>query len=511
MPFNFDNTYAEQLKGFYTPSESAKVPSPIIIKVNTALASELGLNLDSLSEAQQTELFSGNLAPEGSAPLSQAYAGYQFGNFVPELGDGRALLLGEVMDKNGSRFDIQLKGSGRTPYSRNGDGKSALGPVLREYIVSEAMNSLGIPTTRALAAVSTGEKVIRNKPISDSMMQTERLPGGVFTRVASSHIRVGTFQYFAARKDVEKIKKLADYSIARHYPEIKQDIKKQAKEADSPYLSFFAAICNAQASLVAQWMCVGFIHGVMNTDNVTISGETIDYGPCAFMDYYAANAVFSSIDAQGRYAYNNQPSIAQWNLARLAEALLPIFGEDTEQAIAHNIELATEILETFSDQYSQYWLQGMRKKIGLQTEGDDDLALANDLLASLVDQQVDYTLLFHHLADVLQDKESLAYELFNDATAFKSWVVRWKDRLGRDALNISESIELMNQVNPIYIPRNHKVEEAIEAAVTDEDFSKFEILIDTLSKPYQLQDGKDEYSQAAPKEFGTTFQTFCGT
>jgi uncharacterized protein YdiU (UPF0061 family) len=507
MLFNFDNTYAEQLKGFYTPSESAKVPSPKIIKVNTTLASELGLNIDSLSKAQQTDLFSGNLAPEGSTPLSQAYAGYQFGNFVPELGDGRALLLGEVVDKNGSRFDIQLKGSGRTPYSRNGDGKSALGPVLREYIISEAMNALSIPTTRALAAVSTGEKVIRNKPISDSMMQTERLPGGVFTRVASSHIRVGTFQYFAARKDVDKIKKLADYSIARHYPEIKQ----QVKEADNLYLSFFTAICNAQASLVAKWMCVGFIHGVMNTDNVTISGETIDYGPCAFMDYYAPNAVFSSIDVQGRYAYNNQPSIAQWNLARLAEALLPIFGEDTEQAIAQNIEKATEILETFPEQYSQYWLAGMRKKIGLQTEKENDLALANDLFASMTDQQVDYTLLFRHLVYVLQGEESLVYELFNDAAEFKLWVTRWKNRLDQDTLNISESIALMNQVNPVYIPRNHKVEEAIEAAVANEDFSKFEILIDTLSKPYQLQDGKDEYSQAAPKEFGATFQTFCGT
>jgi uncharacterized protein YdiU (UPF0061 family) len=510
MKFNFDNTYAEQLEGFYTPSEAAKAPAPKLIKVNTALASELGLNLDSLSEAQQTELFSGNLAPEGSAPLSQAYAGYQFGNFVPDLGDGRALLLGEVVDKKGSRFDIQLKGSGKTPYSRNGDGKSALGPVLREYIVSEAMSALSIPTTRALAAVTTGEKVIRNKPISDSMMQTERLPGGVFTRVASSHIRVGTFQFFAARKEIDNIKKLADYAIERHYPKIKQE-----KEADNLYLSFFATICDAQASLVAQWMCVGFIHGVMNTDNVTISGETIDYGPCAFMDYYNPNSVFSSIDVQGRYAYNNQPSITQWNLARFAEALLPIFGEDTEQAIAESIEKATDILEIFPEQYSQYWLAGMRKKLGLQTEEDDDLALTNDLLASLVGQQVDYTLLFRHLADALKGEESLVYDLFNDATAFKLWVVRWKDRLKRESPNItdttSESIALMNQVNPIYVPRNHKVEEAIEAAVVGEDYSKFEILIDTLSTPYQLQVGKEEYTQPAPEEFDTSFQTFCGT
>lgn len=503
MLFNFDNTYAKQLEGFYTPYESAEVPSPKIIKANTVLASELGLNLESLSRAQQAELFSGNLAPEGATPLAQAYAGHQFGNFVPELGDGRALLLGEVVDKNGSRFDIQLKGSGRTPYSRNGDGKSALGPVLREYIVSEAMNALGIPTTRALAAVTTGEKVIRTKPLSGAMMQTEHLPGGVFTRVASSHIRVGTFQYFAARQEVENIKKLADYAIARHYPEIKQEVK----EADNIYLSFLAAICDAQASLVAQWMCVGFIHGVMNTDNMTISGETIDYGPCAFIDYYAPDVVFSSIDKQGRYAYHNQPSIAQWNLARLAESLLPLFGEDTEQSI----EKATEILEAFAEQYAQYWLVGMRKKIGLQIKEDDDLALANDLIVSLADQQVDYTLLFHHLADVLQGDESLAYELFIDATAFKLWVERWKDRLGRDTLNISESIELMNQVNPIYIPRNHKVEEAIEAAVNHADYSKFEVLLETLSQPFDLQAGKEEYSQPAPEDFRQAYQTFCGT
>lgn len=497
MQFNFDNTYAEQLTGFFTTCEAAKAPAPKLIKVNTALIKELGLNIDNLSEAQLTDLFSGNFIPEGAAPLAQVYAGHQFGGFSQQLGDGRALLLGEVVDQKGDRFDIQLKGSGRTPYSRGGDGKSALGPVLREYIMSEAMYALSIPTTRALAAVTTGETVMRTEP----------LPGGVFTRVAASHLRIGTFQYFAARKEVENLKKLADYAIARHYPEL--------INTDNPYLSFLAAVTQAQASLVAQWMCIGFIHGVMNTDNMTISGETIDYGPCAFMDYYAVDTVYSSIDRQGRYAYQNQPSIAQWNLARLAEALLPLFGDDSEESINQSIKDATEILEAFPQQYTQYWLTDMRKKIGLQNEEEDDLSLVNDLLASMAEQQVDYTLLFRQLANVLQDDEQPAVDLFNDATAFKNWITRWKDRLDREASNIagnfSESITLMNQTNPIYIPRNHKVEEALEAAVTNDDYSKFEKLIDTLSKPYQLQDGKEEYTQPAAAEFNSLFKTFCGT
>lgn len=488
MLINFDNTYAEQLQGFYTPCNATAAPSPALIKFNSELADQLGLRLDKLGEAELIAILSGNQAPEGSAPLAQVYAGHQFGGFSQQLGDGRALLLGEVIDTNGARFDIQLKGSGRTPYSRGGDGKSALGPVLREYIMSEAMHALGIPTTRALAAVTTGETVMR----------TELLPGGVFTRVAASHIRIGTFQYFAARQETEHLKMLADYAIARHYPPL--------KEAENPYLALLAAICDAQASLVAQWMCIGFIHGVMNTDNMTISGETIDYGPCAFMDHFAPDTVFSSIDKQGRYAYQNQPSIAQWNLARLAEAILPLFGEDTEQAITQ----ATEILEAYPEQYTQYWLQGMRMKMGLQTEDGDDLALANDLLAAIDGQKVDYTLLFRHLADVLH-KDEFIYSMFEDSSAIKKWVARWKDRIARDVNDTEESFTLMNNVNPIYIPRNHKVEEALEAAVSNEDYSKFEILIETLSKPFQLQDGKDEYAQPAGKEFNTSFRTFCGT
>lgn len=489
MLFNFDNTYADELEGFYTPYQSAKVPTPKIIKVNTELASQLGLDLNKLSEEKQKEIFSGNIAPNGASPLAQVYAGHQFGGFVPQLGDGRALLLGEVVDDKGTRFDIQLKGSGRTPYSRAGDGKSALGPVLREYIVSEAMYALGIPTTRALAAVETGEKVMRNEKL---------LPGGVFTRIAASHIRVGTFQYFAARGETSKVQQLADYSITRHYPEL--------KDADNPYLSLLAAIANAQASLVSQWMSIGFIHGVMNTDNMTISGETIDYGPCAFMDYYSPDTVFSSIDLRGRYAYQNQPNIAQWNLARLAETLLPLIDENTE----HAIELATNALDTFPEIYTEHWLTGMRAKIGLSTAEENDLTLIDDLLAAMNGQQVDFTLLFRNLAELLQGNERVIYALFNDAALFKLWIDRWQERLNHETQNTNEIIQLMNQVNPIYIPRNHKVEEALEAAISHSDYSKFEVLIDTLGNPYQLQAGKDEYTLPAPEAFGE-YKTFCGT
>ena len=498
MLINFDNTYADQLEGFYTSCESATSPSPALIKFNSALASQLGLNLNTLSEDQLVAIFSGNQTPDGATPIAQAYAGHQFGGFVPQLGDGRALLLGEVVDSNGARFDVQLKGSGRTPYSRAGDGKSALGPVLREYIVSEAMYALGIPTTRALAAVNTGEQVMRDKEI---------LPSGVFTRVASSHIRVGTFQYFAARQETDRIKKLANYTIARHYP--------QSKEADNPYVSLLTAISDAQASLVAQWMSVGFIHGVMNTDNMTVSGETIDYGPCAFMDYYSPDTVFSSIDRQGRYAYQNQPPIAHWNLARLAETLLPLMDDDTERAI----ELATEAINAFPEKSAAHWFARMRAKIGLSTAEEDDLALINDLLAAMDGQQVDFTMLFRNLAVLLQshelqDHQQAAYAQFDDAFLFKLWIDRWRERLSREVQNTHEdtdaSIQLMNQVNPIYTPRNHKVEEALEAAVSHNDYSKFELLIETLSNPYQLQEGKEEYIQPAPEEFGA-YKTFCGT
>lgn len=488
MLFNFDNTFAQQLEGFYTATQSAKAPAPKLIKINTALAEQLGLNLSALNEYDLLEIFSGISAPAGASPLAQVYAGHQFGGFSQRLGDGRALLLGEVLDKNGVRFDIQLKGSGRTPYSRGGDGKSALGPVLREYMLSEAMYALGIPTTRALAAVLTGEAVIRGEP----------LPGGVFTRVAASHIRIGSFQYFAARGETDKVRQLADYAIARHYPAI--------REEQNPYLSLLTTVADAQSSLVSQWMLVGFIHGVMNTDNMTISGETIDYGPCAFMDTYAPETVFSSIDANGRYAYQNQAPIAQWNLARLAETLLPLIDADSD----HAVELAMQVINQFPEKYSGYWLAGMRKKLGLMQSQDDDVTLMNDLLASMDGQNVDYTQLFRSLIDVQQGQKQSAQVLFANAAEFNRWLDRWQQRLSLEKTGIEEQIDLMSKVNPVYIPRNHKVEEAIQAAVANADYSKFEMLNEVLSNPYQIQPGKDAYAQAAPKEFAA-YKTFCGT
>lgn len=488
MLFNFDNTFAKQLEGFYSASESAKAPAPEIIKINTVLAEQLGLNLDDLDKQDALEIFSGITPPTGACPLAQVYAGHQFGGFSQQLGDGRALLLGEVLNQSGARVDIQLKGSGRTPYSRGGDGKSALGPVLREYMLSEAMFVLGIPTTRALAAVLTGEKVMRDGP----------LPGGVFTRVAASHIRFGSFQYFAARGEMEKVRQLADYTIARHYPTL--------SEAENPYLSLLNEIADAQASLVAQWMLVGFIHGVMNTDNMTVSGETIDYGPCAFMDIYAPNTVFSSIDRNGRYAYQNQAPIAQWNLARLAETLLPLIDDNGERAV----ERAMEVINQFPEKYSEYWLAGMRKKIGLVQSEENDVLLMNDLLASMDGQSVDYTQLFRGLIEVLQGQKQSAQVLFDNASAFNTWLDRWQQRLSLENTSVIDSVDLMTKVNPIYIARNHKVEEAIEAAVIHGDYSKFEMLIEVLSHPYELQEGKDTYAQPAPKDFGA-YKTFCGT
>ncbi len=488
MLFNFDNTYAKQLEGFYSACQSAVIPSPKLIKINSELAKQLNLNLDGSTVSEQLNIFSGNELPDESSPLAQVYAGHQFGGFSPQLGDGRALLLGEVLDKKGKRFDIQLKGSGRTPYSRGGDGKAGIGPVLREYMLSEAMHALNVPTTRALAAVTTGEMIMREKPI----------PGAVLTRVASSHIRIGTFQYFAARGEVEKIRQLADYTIARHYPEL--------IETDNPYLNLLDAVCDAQALLVSKWMLIGFVHGVMNTDNMTVSGETIDYGPCAFIDSYNPAAVYSSIDKQGRYALQNQPPIAQWNLARFAETLLPLIDSDQE----HSIELVTSVLNKFPEKYSEYWLNGMRSKLGLKSSQETDLEIVNDLLAQLHEYQVDYTNFFRDLAEVILGDDKAAHKYFSNVMAFEKWLARWKDRLSNESMTAEESAQLMKQVNPVYIPRNHKVEEVIEAAMLNDDYSKFEMLLEVLSQPYQVQSGKEEYAQPAPKEFGT-YQTFCGT
>ena len=374
--FDFDNSYQRDLEGFYVPWSAANVPSPKLLVFNGQLAGELGLDVNSLKTQAGAVIFSGNVAPEGSSPLAQVYAGHQFGGFSPQLGDGRALLLGEVIDTLGHRRDIQLKGAGRTPFSRGGDGKAAIGPVLREYLISEAMHALGIPTTRSLAAVSTGETVQRETS----------LPGAVLTRTAASHIRVGTFQFFTARGETEKVKQLADYAIERHYS--------QSIQAQFPYLAFFNAVMEAQAALVARWMHVGFIHGVMNTDNMTISGETIDYGPCAFLDSYAPDTVFSSIDTQGRYAYANQPVIAQWNLTRFAETLVALVHSDESEAVI----LLTDAINQFPSIYLKHWLSGMRAKIGLVTQESDDLDLVNGLFSTMTDQSVDYTLFIRNLS-----------------------------------------------------------------------------------------------------------------
>jgi uncharacterized protein YdiU (UPF0061 family) len=419
-----------------------------------------------------------------------AYAGHQFGHFVPQLGDGRAILLGEVIDADGVRRDIQLKGSGPTPFSRRGDGRAALGPVLREYIVSEAMAALGIPSTRSLAAVITGENVMRETP----------LPGAVLTRVASSHIRVGTFQYFAARSDTEGVRRLADHVIARHYP--------QVAGAERPYLALLSAVIARQAELVARWLLVGFIHGVMNTDNTSVSGETIDYGPCAFMDHYDPATVFSSIDEQGRYAYANQPRIALWNLTRLAECLLPLLSDDKDKAIEEAQAALGEFAETFASAYQA----GLRKKIGLFTMRDGDEALVQDLLDAMAKNRADFTLTFRRLSDAAGDPagDAEVRSLFADPAAYDEWAVRWRQRTSDEPQSPIERRAAMRSVNPAFIPRNHRVEAVIEAAVNRDDFEPFETLLTVLSKPYQDQPDFAGYADP-PEPHQRVLQTFCGT
>ncbi len=486
--FDFDNTYARELDGFYVASKAAEVPDPKLLKLNRGLAVELGLDPDALASARGAAIFAGNELPEGASPLAQVYAGHQFGGFVPRLGDGRALLLGEVIDRAGRRRDVQLKGSGRTPFSRGGDGKAAIGPVLREYLISEAMHTLGIPTTRALAGTTTGEQVFRE----------ESLPGAVLTRVAASHIRVGTFEFFAARGEIEKVKQLADYSIARHYPEL--------RDTDRPYLAFLAAVGDAQAALLARWMHVGFVHGVMNTDNTAISGETIDYGPCAFLDSYDPDAVFSSIDTGGRYAYRQQPLIARWNLARLAESLLPLIDDDHERAG----ELASDTVNGFADRYALHWLEGMRAKLGLVDSEEDDLDLANGFLAALEGQNADYTLAFRRLSEAARGNDDSLRALLDDPGAYDHWAKRWQARLSRESLSAEAREQAMNLVNPIYIPRNHKVEEALAAAADGQTLGPFERLLEILESPFEEKEGLEAYASPAPASFGC-YRTFCGT
>ena len=478
----FDNTYARLPNRFYARLDPTVVAAPSLVRVNVGLARALGIDPDALAAPDGVAMLAGNHVPPGAEPMALAYAGHQFGHFVPQLGDGRANLLGEVVGRDGIRRDIQLKGSGPTPFSRSGDGRAALGPVLREYLISEAMAALGIPTTRSLAAVTTGEPVRRET----------MLPGAVLTRVAASHIRVGTFQYFAAQGDNAGVRQLADYAIARHYPE--------AAGAENPYLAFLNGVIARQADLVARWLLVGFIHGVMNTDNCSIAGETIDYGPCAFMDSYDPGTVFSSIDQHGRYAYGNQPRIALWNLTRLAECLLPLLG-DTEDA-------AKAALAGFAPVFEAAYFGGLRRKIGLQTEWDGDNDLTGELLKLMAEDGADFTLTFRRLCDAAEGPagDAAVGALFRDAGAYEAWAQRWRVRLAME----TEPATAMRAVNPAFIPRNHMVQAALAAAIERADFRPFETLLEVLSRPFQDDPLLDRYA-TPPRDEERVLQTFCGT
>lgn len=485
--FDFDDTYARDLEGLHEPWRAAEVPAPELLLLNGALADELGLDPDALASRGGVDLMVGNAVAEGSSPIAMAYSGHQFGHYSPRLGDGRALLLGEILDARGRRRDIHLKGSGRTPFARGGDGKAAVGPMLREYVVSEAMHALGIPTTRALAVIATGERIARDTP----------LPGAVLVRVAASHLRVGTFQYAAATGDVGLLRRLADYAIARHHADL--------ASLENPYLAFFGRVVAAQASLVARWMHVGFVHGVMNTDNTTISGETIDYGPCAFMDRHDPETVFSSIDHGGRYAYGRQPRVLQWNLARLAEALLPLIDPESERAI----EVATETLRGFDDHYLGAWRAGMRAKLGIAREGSEVDALVDDLPTWLAQQQVDHTLFFRRLSEAARGDEAPVRAQFAAPAAFDVWARRWRALLPVGADERRAVGEAMDRVNPIYIPRNHEVERAL-AAATVGDLAPIRRLLDAITRPFDERPGFDDLTRPAPAD-GGPYVTYCGT
>ncbi|NDV22911.1 YdiU family protein [Desulfovibrio sp. JC022] len=484
MPF--DNSYGRLDEKFYQRINPTPVKAPRLILVNRELAGKMEFPLPK-TDPELAQLFSGNKPPQGSDPLAQVYAGHQFGNFVPRLGDGRAVLLGEFLNSHGQRFDIQLKGAGQTMYSRNGDGRSPLGPVIREYIVSEAMFRLGIPTTRALAMVSSGEDVFRE----------EKLPGAIFTRVASSHLRIGNFEYFAARNDHEGVKTLADYAIDRHYPEL--------KETSNPYTAFLSRVCSVQARLVAKWMRVGFIHGVMNTDNTTISGETIDYGPCAFMDGYDPATVFSSIDHYGRYAYARQPSIAQWNLAGLGGCLLPLIHKDPETARTR----AEEIVQGFGAKFRNHYFSEMCNKIGLSPE-ERSQELLDNFLQIIQESKADFTLSFRMLSKAILGETNPLLELFSDQAKIANWLEKWKEELARQNINTDDASRTMDRNNPAFIPRNHRVEQAITAAVKEDDFEPTKKLIKILHHPYKEQTKYAEYMNP-PESTERVYQTFCGT
>jgi serine/tyrosine/threonine adenylyltransferase len=504
--FDFDNTYARELPGFYVARNPDAVPSPRLLFLNRELACELGLDGDRLAGSDGAVVFTGNLVPDGAAPIAQAYAGHQFGAFVPQLGDGRALLLGEVIDREGVRRDIAFKGSGRTPFSRGGDGKAAVGPMLREVIVGEAMHALGIPTTRALAVAATGEGVFRDR----------MLPGAVLTRVAASHIRVGTFQFFEARRDLDSLRRLADYAIARHDPGL----------AGTPDRIFelLKAVVGRQATLVAQWMNVGFIHGVMNTDNMTISGETIDYGPCAFLEAYDPATVFSSIDHSGRYAFGNQPVIARWNLARFAETLLPLVVDaDDEAGVERAVVRANELIDAFPALFDASLRTGQRAKMGLQPATLDDerldSALADDWLALLHREKVDFTLAWRRLAEAAMGNDAPLRALFVDPNAPDAWLARWRARCAReDAISGSGQARAavaragrIRAKNPFVIPRNHRVEEALSAASDHGDLHAFDRLLAAVRCPFDESAAVADYGQPAPASVTAGYRTFCGT
>jgi uncharacterized protein YdiU (UPF0061 family) len=479
--WRLEHTYAELPQSFSSPAAPTAVRDPRLVAFNRPLATRLGLDPETLEGPEGAAIFAGNTLPDGSRPIAQAYAGHQFGHFTA-LGDGRAILLGEQVTPSGDRMDIQLKGAGRTRFSRRGDGRAALGPMLREYIISEAMHALGIPTTRSLAVVTTGEPVYR-----ETVLQ-----GAVLTRVAASHLRVGTMQWAAAHDDPDAMRALADYTRARHYPEL--------SDSPEPYIALFAAILARQASLIARWQLVGFIHGVMNTDNMALSGETIDYGPCAFMDTYDPATVFSSIDHGGRYAYGNQPPIAQWNLARLAEAMLPLFDREVDRAV----ERATAALDRFPDLFQQHWLDGMRAKLGLFTRERDDEALVNDLLAWMQRRSADFTNTFRSLTSGRPAADSP-----NADSPLEAWHLRLEARRGRQPQSPAEVETLMRRHNPAFIPRNHNVEEALLAATSRGDFSVMERLLDVLATPYDH--GRDLPMFSAPSSSERPYRTFCGT
>jgi uncharacterized protein YdiU (UPF0061 family) len=486
---SFSNSYALLPERFFARLEPTPVAKPRLLIINRPLAEELGLRIAALDADALAEIFSGNRIPPGAEPLSMAYAGHQFGSFVPQLGDGRAILVGEVVDRAGVRRDIQLKGAGRTPFSRNGDGRAALGPVLREYIVSEAMHALGIPATRALAAVATGEPVFRERVF----------PGAILTRVAASHVRVGTFEYFAARRDDEAIRQLADYVVNRHYPEVKDD--------ERPYLALLRCVAQRQAGLVARWVSVGFVHGVMNTDNMAVSGQTIDFGPCAFIESYDPAAVFSSIDGFGRYAFANQWQAAHWNITRFAETLIPIIDPDARRAV----ELAREELAEFPAAYERQWLAEMRGKLGFSLAQDGDLELVEDLLDVMLANQADFTLTFRRLCDAVDRAQNTGpRDLFSDPAAYDRWAASWRQRLAQEPRSTEEIARAMRQRNPAFIPRNHRVEQALDAAIERDDFEPFLTLLAVLSRPYDDQSTRTEYAlPALPRE--RVLRTFCGT